>query len=247
MDYPHDNIVPDKKETTDKKKQVSTMFNEIASLYDTANRLLSLGIDKNWRKKALKELKLQNPQYILDVATGTGDFAIMTYEYLKSKKIIGIDIAQKMLEQGHKKTTLKNLQSHIEFQLGDAEKIQFPDCSFDAITVAFGVRNFENLLKGLQEMYRVLKPNGKCVILEFSQPKGWFQYIYNIYLKYITPNIGGLITRKKTAYLYLRNSIQAFPERNNFEKIMQNAGFEKTYRISLSGGICHIYVGCKKL
>lgn len=246
MEYPHDSVVPYQKETTDKKMQVSKMFNEIASQYDTANRVLSLGIDKQWRKKALKELQILNPQYILDVATGTGDFSMMTYEYLKPKKIIGIDIAEKMLEEGRKKIAYKNLQSYIEFQVGDAERIQFPNHTFDAITIAFGVRNFEHLSKGLEEMYRVLKPNGKCVILEFSKPKGWFQYVYSIYLKYITPNVGGFITSKKTAYQYLRNSIQAFPERNDFEKIMQKAGFEKTYRIRLSGGICHIYVGCKK-
>ncbi|MEO8712788.1 MAG: bifunctional demethylmenaquinone methyltransferase/2-methoxy-6-polyprenyl-1,4-benzoquinol methylase UbiE, partial [Parafilimonas sp.] len=218
----------------------------IAKRYDFLNRFLSAGIDKSWRKKAIKELKEIHPKLILDVATGTGDLAITANKILKPGKIIGIDISEGMLELGRKKIEKLNLTNTIELLHGDSETIHYADDTFDAITVAFGVRNFENLEKGLAEMQRVLKPGGKISILEFTAPKNFLlKHFYNFYTFTIVPAFGKLFAQNRKAYLYLNNSIQAFPAREDFIEVMHTAGFTKTYYKQLSLGICCIYCGSK--
>jgi demethylmenaquinone methyltransferase/2-methoxy-6-polyprenyl-1,4-benzoquinol methylase len=245
-EFAHDKIVPDQQSTLHKKEQVAEMFNNIAGKYDFLNRFLSGGIDIIWRKKAIQQLKALQPQTILDVATGTADVALMTYARLKPQKIIGIDISEGMLNLGKQKIEKAGLSNNIILQQGDSEHIDFEDNSFDAITVSFGVRNFENLLKGLREMHRVLKPGGKIVILEFSKPR-WkpFQMIYNFYLSNIAPAFAQLFSKNKKAYKYLNNSVRAFPEGKQFLTIMHEAGFTQTYLKPLSLGICTIYCGSK--
>jgi demethylmenaquinone methyltransferase/2-methoxy-6-polyprenyl-1,4-benzoquinol methylase len=240
--YSHDTIVPFKGSEKAKKEQVAGMFDQIAFRYDFLNRFLSGGIDLYWRKKAITELKDIAPKQVLDVATGTGDVAIMTYKILKPEKIIGIDISAGMLGFGKEKVAKLLLNDNIELVLGDSEAINFAEGSFDAITVAFGVRNFENLEKGLEEMYRVLKPGGKTVILEFSKPrKTWFKGMYNLYMKFIAPKAGEWLSKNKDAYQYLNDSVKAFPEGDDFLQILNKAGFSNTYLKRLSLGICTIY------
>jgi demethylmenaquinone methyltransferase / 2-methoxy-6-polyprenyl-1,4-benzoquinol methylase len=229
-----------------KKSQVSTMFNRIAPYYDFLNRLLSLGIDHSWRRKAIRELAKSKPQYILDVATGTADVAIAMARTLHPAQIIGIDIAPEMLQIGRQKIEKQGLNSQIELQEGDSEALPFPTDSFDAVTAAFGVRNFENLEKGLQEMYRVLKPAGKMVILEFSQPKIFpFKQIFNAYFKYLLPIIGRLTSKDPRAYQYLYESVQAFPEGQDFIGILEKTGFKSNQCTPLTLGVCSIYVSYK--
>ena len=244
--YAHDKIVPDEKSSVDKKSQVAEMFDAIAGKYDFMNRFLSAGIDKGWRKTAIKELEKINPKNILDVATGTGDFAITAYKILKPQKITGIDISEGMLELGRKKIQHLKLQDKIQLISGDSETINFQNSTFDAITVAFGVRNFEDLEKGLKEMWRVLKPGGKISILECTTPRSFLiKGFYNLYMFTIVPAFGKLFAKNKKAYKYLNNSVQAFPDRENFIGILNKAGFKKTYYKSLSLGICCIYCGSK--
>lgn len=245
--YTHDTVMPFKDSQLTKKEQVADMFDRIAFRYDFMNRFLSGGIDVRWRKKAIKELQEINPAMILDVATGTADVAIMMSKYLKPKKIIGIDISEGMLNIGRKKITDLKLNSCIELQAGDSEAINFPDSTFDAITVAFGVRNFANLEKGLTEMLRVLKPGGKLVVLEFSKPKQrFFKKIYSLYMRSAAAGIGKLIAKNREAYEYLNESVNAFPEGNNFVGILNNAGYTNIYLKTLTLGICTIYCGQKK-
>ncbi len=244
--FAHDTIVPDSESSLGKKQQVAEMFNDIAFRYDFLNRFLSVGIDIQWRKKAIKQLKDLKPQTVLDVATGTADVALLTYKLLRPKRITGIDISEGMLDFGRKKIAKAGLQDHIELFTGDSERINFPDNSFDAVTVAFGVRNFENLDKGLKDMYRVLKPGGKAVILEFSKPKQTaFKSFYKLYMNIIAPGFGKMFAKNKDAYQYLNGSIQAFPEGQTFLNIMDEAGFTQTYLKTLSLGICTIYCGSK--
>jgi len=222
------------------------MFDNIAFRYDFLNRFLSAGIDITWRKKAIKQLSSLQPKKMLDVATGTADVALMTYDILKPTNIVGIDISEGMLDLGRQKIAAKGLQDAIQLYKGDSENIGFEDNSFDAITVAFGVRNFQNLLKGLQEMKRVLQPGGKLVVLEFSKPKNIvFKQFYNLYMNVIAPSFGKLFAKNKDAYQYLNDSVQAFPEGQTFLNIMHEAGFTQTYSKSLSLGICTIYCGVK--
>lgn len=243
--YLHDKIVPDAGSAQTKKKQVAEMFDEIAPRYDFLNHFLSAGIDVSWRKKALARLKDLHPKLILDVATGTGDVAIMAALELQPEKIIGIDISEKMLEAGRMKVSAKGLDSMIELKSGDSETINFPTATFDAVTVAFGVRNFENLEKGLNEIYRVLKPGGRLVVLEFSKPLiPGFRQLCNLYIGFITPKIAGAVSNKK-AYQYLNNSIKAFPEGKNFVAILNKTGFTNTSCKPLTLGICSIYCGDK--
>ena len=243
--YAHDDITPQKQSTLGKKQQVAEMFNSIAGRYDFLNRFLSAGIDISWRKKAIAELKKLHPKIVLDVATGTADVAIMTEQLLHTEKIVGIDISEGMLELGRKKIEKLGLQN-IELLKGDSETINFADNSFDAVTVAFGVRNFENLEKGLSEMLRVLKPGGKLVMLEFSKPKQkGLKSIYKLYMNVVAPGAGKIFSKNKEAYQYLNQSVQAFPERENFIEIMKKTGYKETYFKTLSLGICCIYCGSK--
>jgi demethylmenaquinone methyltransferase/2-methoxy-6-polyprenyl-1,4-benzoquinol methylase len=244
--FAHDSVVPDKASDQPKKAQVADMFDDIAHRYDFLNRFLSGGLDISWRKKALSYLKELQPKKILDVATGTADVAIMAADLLKPTSITGIDISDGMLEIGRKKINKLGLQNTIELLNGDSETINFNDNSFDAVTVAFGVRNFQNLEKGMAEILRVLKPGGKLVVLEFSKPKiPLVISFYNLYMKTVTPNMGKLFSKNRSAYQYLDESIQKFPEGNNFIQILDNLGYIKTHCKPLSLGICSIYCGEK--
>ena len=244
--YAHDTIVPFKESGLSKKQQVATMFDKIAFRYDFLNRFLSAGIDVGWRKKALRQLVSLKPKTILDVATGTGDVAILAYEILKPEKITGIDISTGMLGIAKTKIEKLGLQNQIDLVEGDSESINFPDASFDAITVAFGVRNFENLEKGLKEMRRVLKPGGKLVVLEFSKPKQVVvRGFYNLYMKFFASNIGKIISKNDEAYKYLNDSVQQFPEGPRFVSILNSVGYQNTSVKTLTLGICSIYCGSK--
>jgi len=244
--FAHDEVVPYQHSQQEKKEQVADMFNSIAYRYDFMNRFLSVGIDVWWRKKAISQLKSLAPKQILDVATGTGDVAILTWNILHPEKITGIDISEGMLDLGKKKIEKLGLSGKIELQKGDSEVIRFEDNRFDAITVAFGVRNFQNLEKGLQEMHRVLRPGGKLVVLEFSKADaGILSALFNFYMNKVTPAIGKLFAKNKDAYQYLNDSVQAFPEGQTFLNIMNEAGFTQTYLKKLSFGICAIYCGSK--
>lgn len=240
----HDQVTP--YQTADpKKKQVADMFDNISGSYDFLNHFFSAGIDKRWRKKAIAILREDNPEQILDVATGTGDFAFEALK-LNPKKITGIDISDGMLEIGRKKIRKRCMDDRMEFINADSENLPFGNDEFDAVTVSFGVRNFEDLKAGLAEINRVLRPGGKAVILEFSKPKGFpLKQIYFTYFKYVMPLLGKVISKDKSAYEYLPKSVLAFPEGKDFEDIMREVGFEKTKRKKLTGGIASIYTGWK--
>ncbi len=228
-----------------KKEQVKEMFNSIAGTYDALNHFLSMGIDKRWRRKAVAILEKEKVESILDVATGTGDFAIKLHKYLGAK-VIGVDISEGMLNEGKKKLKDLNLDREIEFKLGDSEQLSFPDSHFDAVTVAFGVRNFENLDKGIQEMCRVTKEKGKLIILEFSKPSYFpIKQLYNLYSFYILPALGGIFSKNRKAYEYLPNSVKNFPDGKDFLKIMSVCGLKNCYQKRLSFGIATIYIGEK--
>jgi demethylmenaquinone methyltransferase / 2-methoxy-6-polyprenyl-1,4-benzoquinol methylase len=245
-ELPHDSIVPFKDSQLTKKQQVAEMFNRIAFRYDFLNRFLSGGIDVYWRKRAISELRAAKPAKVLDVATGTGDVAILIAKILKPQKVIGIDISEGMLELGRKKIAKQMLNNRIELLQGDSETINFSNDSFDAITVAFGVRNFENLRQGLKEMLRVLKPGGRLVVLEFSRPsQPIFRAFYSFYMKYIASGIGKLVSKNREAYQYLNVSVKAFPEGKEFVNILNETGYSGTYFKTLSLGICTIYCGKK--
>ena len=245
-EFAHDTVVPYKDSEGSKKQQVAAMFDDIAFKYDFLIRFLSAGIDIRWRKKAIEQIAGLHPKKILDVATGTADVAIMASGILKPEKIIGIDISDGMLEIGRQKVAKAGLKEIIELLNGDSETINFEKDSFDAVTVAFGVRNFQHLEKGLSEIYRVLKPGGKLVVLEFSKPKmPGVKSMYNLYMKVICPNVGKLFSKNRNAYKYLDESIQKFPEGKNFTQILDNLGYLNTYCKPLSLGICSIYCGTK--
>lgn len=231
-----------------KKEQVSRMFNRIAPYYDFLNRLLSLGIDVQWRKRAIALLDPQQHRYILDVATGTADVALQTMRQLPAvERIHGIDISNEMLEIGREKIKKAGFTQQIQLDEGDSENLPFQDNTFDAITVAFGVRNFEHLEKGLAEMLRVLKPGGKVVILEFSRPRIFpFRQLFNLYFRYLLPGIGRLTSKDPKAYRYLYESVQAFPDGKDFLDIMGRTGYISNHDITLTLGICSIYTGEKQ-
>ena len=238
-------VVPYKDAQESKKSQVAQMFNSIAGKYDFLNHFLSAGIDIYWRKQAVKIMGQNKPALLLDIATGTGDFAIEALQ-LNPEKIIGVDISEGMLAVGQEKIKKKNLTGKIELQLGDSENLTFADNTFDGTMAAFGVRNFENLNQGLSEMYRVLKPGGRIVVLEFSKPQGFpFKQVYNFYFKQILPVFGKLISKDQAAYTYLPESVQAFPDGADFINILKQVGFKNTQWHSLTFGISSIYTGLK--
>jgi len=242
-----ENITPYKESADDKKKQVADMFNNIAWRYDFLNHFFSLNIDKYWRRKAIANLRNQKKKSVLDIATGTGDLAIEVYKQISPDKIVGIDISDGMLAVGKEKLKKMNLDQYITLKTGDSENIQFPTASFDAVTVAFGVRNFAHLTVGLSEILRVLRPGGKLVILEFSKPSVFpVKQFYTLYSKYILPLIGKIVSKDKAAYTYLPESVKAFPDGSKLTDIMREVGFTDVSYNILTFGIVSVYIGSKK-
>lgn len=217
------------------------MFDNISNRYDFLNHFLSLGIDRAWRKKAVQLLRPLQPKVILDVATGTGDFAIQALR-INPDKVIGVDISEGMLNVGRKKIAQKGLNGKIDLISGDSENLPFEENKFDAITVGFGVRNFENVSKGLEEIRRVLRPGGMLVILEFSRPRRFpFKQLYNFYFKFILPKLGQVISRDKVAYTYLPESVEAFPDGDDFLAMLTKLGYKEPVCKPLTLGISSIY------
>ncbi len=232
-------------EEKSKKEEVAEMFNNISKRYDFLNHFLSLGIDKIWRRKAIGKLRPIAPKKILDIATGTGDFAIAALK-LNPDSVIGVDISEGMLKVGREKMKKKKFDNKIELFLGDSEHLPFDDSSFDAITVGFGVRNFEDLELGLSEMLRVLRSGGMAVVLEFSKPKKFpVKQAFSFYSNYLIPFFGKYISKDEKAYTYLPESVAAFPEGIEFEKILLKLGYKNVSSSLVSGGIATIYVGQK--
>ena len=234
-------VVPYKEENKSKKEQVADMFDNISPKYDLLNHTLSMGIDILWRKKAVRMLKPFKPKSVLDIATGTGDFAIESSR-LEPNEIVGVDISEGMLEVGREKMIKKGLNQLITLEVGDSENLRFDDNKFDVVTVAFGVRNFENLKKGLQEMHRVTAEGGHVMIIEFSKPRRFpVKQLYNFYFKTILPKIGRLVSKDNAAYQYLPDSVAAFPDGEAFLTILTEVGYKKAKCIPLTFGISSIY------
>lgn len=238
-------VKPYGNEDKSKKEEVREMFNNISGKYDFLNHFLSLGIDKIWRKKAIKALREINPEKVLDIATGTGDFALAALA-LNPKEIVGLDLSPGMVSVGQKKMEKKGVTNIIKLVVGDSENLPFDDNYFDALTVGFGVRNFENLEKGLSEMLRVVRPGGKLVILEFSKPKKFpIKQAFGFYSKNIIPFLGKNISKDEKAYAYLPESVAAFPEGKKFTDILDKVGYKSVEAKLVSGGIATIYSGIK--
>ena len=241
-----ENITPYKNSSLSKKEQITKMFDNISEEYDGLNRVISFGIDIKWRKKVVKLVANQKPKSVLDIATGTGDLAINLTQ-TAAHKIIGLDISEGMLDVGRKKINAKKLNNTIEMVVGDSENLPFDDNSFDAITVAFGVRNFEHLDVGLREILRVLKPNGIFVVLETSVPTKFpFRQGYFLYTKILLPVIGKLFSRDKKAYSYLSSSAAKFPYGEAFNNILKKTGFISTKALPQTFGVATIYTASKK-
>lgn len=240
----HDTVTPYK--TSDPKKvQVAQMFDNISHSYDFLNHFFSLGIDKLWRKKSVRLMKAVAPKQILDVATGTGDFAFEALK-LNPEKVTGLDISKGMLKVGREKIAKRKEESRMQFVHGDSESMPFPDNTFDAVTVGFGVRNFQDLEAGLREMHRVLAKDGMAVVLEFSKPKRFpMKQLYFAYFRFVMPLLGKAISKDKSAYNYLPESVMAFPEGQDFEDILADAGYRDTRRYPVTGGIATIYTARK--
>ncbi len=238
-------VKPYNKANASKKEEVEEMFDNISGKYDFLNHFLSLGIDKLWRKKAIKILKEYQPKVIMDMATGTGDFAIEALK-LNPTRVVGVDLSNGMLEVGRKKMKKKGVDQIVEMVQGDSENLSFEDETFDAYTVGFGVRNFQNLDLGLTEMLRVLKQGGVGVILEFSKPKKFpVKQYFKFHSKYIIPTIGKAVSKDKAAYTYLPESVEAFPEGQAFMDIMTDVGYKNVKSKIVGGGIATIYYGIK--
>ena len=238
-------VKPYNQDDKSKKQEVAEMFDNISARYDFLNHFLSLGIDKIWRRKAINQLRSTPVKKLIDIATGTGDFAIAALK-LNPEEVIGLDISAGMLAVGEQKMIKNKVDSIIKMQLGDSENIPYDSNYFDALTVGFGVRNFENLELGLAEMLRVLKPGGKAVILEFSKPKRFpIKQIFGFYSRYFIPFFGKRISKDAQAYSYLPESVAAFPEGKDFEEILHKIGYKNIESTLVSGGIATIYAGIK--
>ncbi|MBS1782118.1 MAG: bifunctional demethylmenaquinone methyltransferase/2-methoxy-6-polyprenyl-1,4-benzoquinol methylase UbiE [Bacteroidetes bacterium] len=244
---PAAHVLPDASSKLTKKDQVAEMFNNIAGKYDFLNHFLSLGIDKGWRKKAIRELSAIHPERVLDVATGTGDLAIAAVK-ANPKSIVGVDIAEQMLAVGREKIAKLKLDRIISLQKGDSESLPFESNSFDAATCAYGVRNFENLEAGLRDMCRVIRPGGKVIILEFSKPKKFpIKQLYQFYFRFILPTVGKIVSKHSSAYTYLPQSVMAFPEGNTFCALLEKSGFSAPKAHPLTFGITTLYTATKPL
>lgn len=245
MNYPQENIKP-YNDSESKTAQVEKMFDNIAPAYDKLNHALSWNIDKSWRRKAIGLLKPFHPQYVMDVATGTGDFAIQACRILQPKELIGTDISEGMMNIGKEKVRQAGLEHLISFAKEDCTALSFTDCRFDAVTVAFGVRNFEDLDKGLQEISKVLIPGGHLVILELSAPERFpMKQLYALYSKIVIPTLGKLLSKDRNAYTYLPQSIKAFPQGEAMTDIIRKAGFSQVTFQRLTLGICTLYFATK--
>lgn len=245
MEYPQEKIMPYGQEGK-KSEQVEKMFDQIAPTYDQLNHTLSLGIDRSWRRKAIDTLRPYQPQQMMDVATGTGDFAILACRELHPQSLVGTDISEGMMKIGKEKVRQAGLADRISFAREDCTRLSFADATFDAITVAFGIRNFEKLDLGLREMCRVLRPKGHLVILELSTPDRFpMKQLFSIYAKVVMPLIGKLISKDNQAYTYLPESIRAFPQGEVMQQVIHNAGFSEVYFRRLTFGICTLYVATK--
>lgn len=228
-----------------RKEVVEGIFNDIAPRYDLLNHLLSMNIDKRWRRRAMRYIRDEEKGMLLDVACGTGDFSIAAYRS-GVHRVIGIDISANMVEIGCRKIAEQGLDEHISLRIGDSEQMEFADATFDVVTVAFGVRNFEHLEKGLREMLRVLKPGGQVIILEFSMPENFpMKQLYKFYFRYILPTLGGWISGNRGAYTYLPESVMKFPQGQEFLQILRECGYTDVLQKKLSFGIASIYVGRK--
>ncbi len=238
-------VLPQRYDGSSKREKVEHMFDSIATRYDLLNRVLSGGIDKSWRRKAIDLLKPLQPKQILDIATGTADLAIEAVR-LNPEHITGVDISAQMLQVGREKLVKKGLDKLITLQQADSEALPFETGTFDAVTVAFGVRNFEHLEKGLAEINRVLRPGGMLVVLEFSQPtKTPVKQAYRFYSKHILPRVGQLVSKERSAYEYLPESVEAFPYGESFLQILRKTGFAEATCRPLTFGIASIYTGKK--
>ena len=245
MNYPQEHIKPYGKDGK-KSEQVEKMFNNIAPAYDKLNHTLSMGIDRNWRKKAINMLRPFRPRRIMDVATGTGDFAILACRELQPDTLTGTDISEGMMEVGREKVKQAHLSDKISFVREDCTCLSFADGSFDAVTVAFGVRNFEDLDKGISEMCRVLSPGGHLVILELSTPDRFpMKQLFTVYSKVVIPFLGKCISKDNSAYTYLPKSIRAFPQGEVMQKVIHRVGFGEVYFKRLTFGICTLYIAKK--
>ena len=243
--YKQEEIKPYGKEG-EKGKLVEEMFDNIAPTYDTLNHRLSWDIDKGWRKKAIRQLLPFQPKTILDIATGTGDFAILSAKELLPQRMIGIDISEGMMKIGQKKVEAEGLQHIVSFKKDDCTHLSFDDNSFDAVTAAFGIRNFQNLDQGLREMYRVLKPNGHLSIVELTTPVSFpMKQLFKLYSHTILPVYGKLISKDTSAYSYLTNTIEAFPQGEVMLDILRKAGFKNASFKRLTFGICTMYFATK--
>lgn len=239
-------IKPYQERTDSKKQQIEEMFDKVSSQYDFLNRILSFGVDIGWRNKVVQTVEKANPKKVLDVATGTGDLAIAMAKKIENAHISGFDLSSGMLAKGQEKIDKIGLQKQIDMIHGDAENMPFAENAFDAVTVSFGVRNFENLALGIKEIHRVLSSGGKLIILEFSQPQTFpVKQLYAFYSKYVLPNIGRLISEDKEAYDYLPNSIQAFPFGKQMTDLLEECGFLNASFKKLHFGIASIYIGTK--
>lgn len=239
-------ILPDSSSNLSKKEQVAAMFDGIAARYDFLNHFLSMGIDKGWRKKAIKEIMAINPTKILDVATGTGDLAIAAAKTIPAATIMGVDISEGMLDVGRKKISDLGLAQTISMQSGDSEALPFDDGVYDAVMCAYGVRNFEHLEAGLRDMNRVMRKGGKIVILEFSNPSKFpVKQLFKFYFKYILPTLGKMVSKHSRAYTYLPESVMAFPEGKVFCEVLTKCGFQKAVALPLTFGITTLYTAVK--
>jgi len=245
MDYPQQHIKPYDKEGK-KSEQVERMFDNIARTYDRLNHALSLGIDRRWRRKAIAWLRPFRPQRVMDAATGTGDFAILACRKLRPRQLIATDISEGMMNVGRQKAKEQGLADTISFVREDCTSLSFADNEFDAVTVAFGIRNFEDLYQGLSEMCRVLKPGGHLVILELTTPDRFpMKQLFAIYSKAVIPLLGKILSKDKSAYHYLPDTIKVFPQGEIMKEVIGKAGFREVNFRRLTGGICTLYTATK--